>query len=91
MQAQPKYSESARAFSFLKLPGGPTRNNLLAKELSHERNSLLTLGLGELLDEVVEGLVGAVGHQVLQEPLEELVDLVLLEELLDRLLEVETL
>lgn len=44
---------------------------------------LLTSGLGEFLNEVVEGLVGAVGDEVLQEALEELVDLVLLEELLD--------
>ena len=51
----------------------------------------LTLGLGELLNEEVEWLLGSVGDQVLQETLEELVDLVLLEELLYRLLEVETL
>ena len=51
----------------------------------------LTLGLGELLNEEVEWLLGSVGDQVLQETLEELVHLVLLEELLYRLLEVETL
>jgi hypothetical protein len=35
------------------------------------------------LNQVIEGLVGSVGHEVLQETLEKLVDLVLLEELLD--------
>jgi hypothetical protein len=35
------------------------------------------------LNEVVEGLVGSVCDEVLEEALEELVDLVLLEELLD--------
>jgi hypothetical protein len=35
------------------------------------------------LNEVVEGLVGPVCDEVLEEALEELVDLVLLEELLD--------
>jgi hypothetical protein len=38
-----------------------------------------TLGLLESLDQEVKGLVRPVEHQLLQEPFEELVDLVLLQ------------
>ena len=52
---------------------------------------MLTLRLGKFLYKIIEWLIGSVGHKVLKETLKKLVNLILLEELLNRLLEVETL
>ena len=52
---------------------------------------MLTLRLGKFLYQIIEWLIGSISHKVLKETLKKLVNLILLEELLNRLLEVETL
>lgn len=52
---------------------------------------MLTPRLGKFLYKIIEWFIGSISHKVLKETLKKLVNLILLEELLNRLLEVETL
>jgi hypothetical protein len=78
MHVHPKYSPRAKAFSLRLLPDGPTIKTLRTITVRLKLIRPLTLGFLKLFDKVIKGLVGSLRHDILEEVLHQLVDLILL-------------
>lgn len=85
-----RYSANESAISFPLEPGGLISKILSTKTVT-TAFARLTFRLLELLDQVLNGVLGPFGDEGLHEGLEDLVELLLLEVLLKRLLEFKLL